>query len=99
MRMTAPLKKVILLSFLVVGASLLLAGCGGPNPMVESGASGFFGGLWDGFSAPFAFIASLFGADYNIYEVKNNGNWYNFGYLIGISVIMGGTGGAAGSRA
>ncbi|WP_269093420.1 hypothetical protein [Aliarcobacter butzleri] len=26
----------------------------------------------------------LFGANVNIYEVYNNGNWYNFGYLIGL---------------
>jgi hypothetical protein len=26
----------------------------------------------------------------NIYEVHNNGNWYNFGFVLGVSVAFGG---------
>ncbi len=40
---------------------------------------------------------SLFNSDVGIYEVHNNGGWYNFGYLIGLSMIFGG--GPAGSSA
>jgi hypothetical protein len=30
----------------------------------------------------------------NIYEVHNNGNWYNFGFVFGLSIVFG-----SGSRA
>jgi hypothetical protein len=30
----------------------------------------------------------------NIYEVHNSGNWYNFGFVLGLSVVFG-----SGSRA
>ncbi|MCV2395316.1 hypothetical protein OEB99_13450 [Actinotalea sp. M2MS4P-6] len=57
------------------------------------GTVGFWWGLWQGFIAPFAFIVSLFNDSVGIYEVHNNGGWYNFGYLIGLSAIFGGGGG------
>jgi hypothetical protein len=25
----------------------------------------------------------------NIYEVHNNGNWYNFGFMFGLSIVFG----------
>jgi hypothetical protein len=30
----------------------------------------------------------------NLYEVHNNGNWYNFGFILGLSIVFG-----SGSRA
>ena len=79
-----------------------LAACApGPNPQMptESGQSaGFWLGLWHGFITPFTFIISLFNRNINIYEVTNNGGWYNFGYVLGLSIIFGGSGGGAGRR-
>lgn len=54
--------------------------------------AGFWLGLWHGFIAPFVFIASLFRTGLNIYEVHNNGAWYNFGYLFGLACFFGGGG-------
>jgi len=45
---------------------------------------GFWAGLWDGMTAGFAFIGSLFGADWAVYDVVNNGGWYDFGFLMGV---------------
>jgi hypothetical protein len=36
----------------------------------------------------------LFNDHVNLYEVHNNGNWYNFGFVFGLSIVFGG-----GSRA
>jgi hypothetical protein len=36
------------------------------------------------------FVASLFMSDLSIYEVHNNGAWYNFGYLFGLACFFGG---------
>jgi hypothetical protein len=53
---------------------------------------GFWLGLWHGFIAPFVFVASLFTSHLSIYEVHNNGAWYNFGYLFGLACFFGGGG-------
>jgi len=92
---------------LVVAVVLLLnvlAGCAaGQNPFrdtasEEIGAAGFWRGLWHGFIAPFAFVMSLFKSDVGVYEVHNNGAWYNFGYLFGVACFFGGSGSRAGGR-
>jgi len=48
---------------------------------------GFWGGLWHGMIAPFAWIGSLFSSDIAIYAVNNNGGWYDFGFILGIGAL------------
>ena len=94
------------LTLLVIVLLLLniLAGCApGLNQFKgtasEHGvAAGFWLGLWQGFIAPFVFVASLFKNNLNIYEVHNNGAWYNFGYLFGLACCFGGGGNRAARR-
>jgi hypothetical protein len=93
---------------IVVGTLVLLvlalAACApGPNAMVdtpseEGKVAGFWTGLWHGFASPVMFIISLFNKSVGIYEVHNSGGWYNFGFLVGASIIFGGSGGGAGRR-
>lgn len=52
--------------------------------------SGFLQGLMHGIILPFQFIISLFKTDLAIYDINNNGNWYNFGFVFGASMILGG---------
>jgi hypothetical protein len=87
--------------FLILGIVLLLltlTGCtAGPNelsdtPDEEGEVAGFWQGLWQGFIAPFTFIISLFSDSIHMYEVHNNGGWYNFGFLFGLTIILGGGG-------
>lgn len=81
---------------------LLLSSCAaGPNPEVGAGANppGFWLGLWHGLIVPVTFVISLFTDQVSVYEVANNGNWYDFGYVAGIVMALGGGGGAsAGGR-
>jgi len=76
---------------------LLLASCApGTNEFVDVASengnlAGFWMGLWHGMISFFTFIGSLFSNEVNIYEVHNNGGWYNFGFLLGV----GGSGGGA----
>jgi hypothetical protein len=76
----------------------LLAGCApGPNQLRgtlngHDQVAGFWQGLWQGFIAPFVFVISLFKSGLNIYEVHNNGAYYNFGFLFGMAFFFGGSG-------
>ena len=87
------MKRTILLS-LVIG--LVFISCTpGPNYLegVQSNLTdhaGFFLGLWHGFICLFSFIGSLVSDNISMYEVYNNGIWYNLGFLIGVSTFFGG---------
>ena len=78
-----------------------VSGCApGPNQLTDSPdgegkVAGFWKGLWHGFIVLFTFIISLFSDGVRIYEVHNNGGWYNFGYLLGVMMFFGGGGGGA----
>jgi uncharacterized membrane protein len=62
------------------------------------GSVGFWWGLWHGLIAPITFIVSLFNHSVGIYEVHNDGSWYNFGFLLGLSIIFGGGPGGSCAR-
>lgn len=64
----------------------------------EGDVAGFWLGLWHGIVAPITLILSLFYDNVHMYEVHNNGGWYNLGFLLGATVILGGGGGGAGRR-
>ena len=89
---------------LVLIAVLLLAACAaGPNPSVDTedddgDVAGFWKGLWQGIIAPVTFIISLFTSEVNVYEVHNNGGWYNFGFVLGAGILLGGGSGGAATR-
>ncbi|MBA7475600.1 hypothetical protein ES706_04620 [subsurface metagenome] len=89
-------KKRLLLAFVAILAMLLLAGCAaGTNPTVDTPdidgeSASFWSGLWHGVISPITFIISLFSDNVNIYEVYNSGNWYDFGFMFGVSLIFGG---------
>ena len=93
--------------FLLVVLTLTLVtmiGCApGPNRLVDSPdkegrVAGFWKGLWHGIIAPVTFIVSLFSDKVHMYEVHNSGNWYNFGFLLGVIIIFGCGGGGACKR-
>jgi hypothetical protein len=103
MREELQMKPSFILFVVVILLVNILAGCApGPNQFKgtasdHGGVAGFWLGLWQGFIAPFVFVASLFNRGLSIYEVHNNGAWYNFGYLFGLACFFGG-GNRAGRR-
>ncbi|MCX8159703.1 MAG: hypothetical protein N3G18_02075 [Candidatus Saccharicenans sp.] len=94
--------KTIAMAFLLIFVILLLASCApGPNqlektPNEKGKVAGFWKGLWHGLISPITFIISLFNKQVRIYEVHNNGNWYNFGFVLGAGLFL--QGGILGSR-
>ena len=67
---------------------------------VAHDAPGFFAGLWHGLIFPLAWIVSLFAPNIAIYAVPNNGGWYDFGFMFGVSLAFGSSAraGASSSR-
>ncbi len=59
--------------------------------------AGFWMGLWQGIIVPITWVISLFSDTVSIYEVHNNGGWYDTGFLLGAGFFLGG-GGAGASR-
>jgi hypothetical protein len=98
------MKKVLTVASLLLLVIFVMAGCApGMNELVSprsatAGTAGFWLGLWHGIISPITFIISLFTRSVEIYEVHNNGGWYNFGFLFGISLIFGGGAGGAARR-
>lgn len=84
-----------LLLLLLLGVLVLAACAAGSNPAIDTAApdgdiAGFFMGFWHGFIAPITFFVSLFTENVNIYEVHNNGNWYDFGFVLGAGLLLSG---------
>jgi len=96
------MKKAFLLVTLVL-LLLMLASCApGINelsnvPSRTGVVAGFWRGLWNGVIAPVTFIISLFDKSVQMYDVHNNGGWYNLGFFLGITALF--SGGAGGARA
>lgn len=73
----------------------LLSACAYIPPMQAPGLPGFWAGLFHGLISPFTVILAIF-TDVQMYASPNRGNWYDFGFLLGASCILGG--GGAGAR-
>jgi hypothetical protein len=83
--------------FAILYLVAVLVGCATqpPRPEYTEGLPGFWSGLLHGFLIFFTFIGSLFSDSYRIYAFPNTGSWYDFGYLIGASAFLGGSGSAS----
>ena len=96
-----PRVRRLVLFLSTLGTALLLSSCAAdPNPVAGTGEdpAGFLLGLWHGIILPVTFVISLFTDDVSIYEVVNSGNWYDFGFVLGVIVSLGGGGAGAGTR-
>ncbi len=94
------MKNAFKVSIAVACLALLVACAPGPNQLVGSPddagtVAGFWKGLWHGFIVLFTFIGSLLSDKIQVYEVHNNGGWYNFGFVFGVMMFFGGGGGGA----
>ena len=89
-------KKRLLFVSIIILAMLLLVGCvAGSNPGVDvpdadGKSAGFWSGMLHGVISPVTFFISLFTDNVNVYDVYNTGNWYDFGFMFGISIVFSG---------
>ena len=81
-------QKLLLLGLFVV---LGFIGCAiQPRPTAYD-PPGFFMGIIHGFTSLFSLIGSMF-MNIRIYSFPNSGGWYDFGYIIGVSMFFGTSG-------
>jgi len=77
--------KYLTLAILLL-AIFVFSGCF-PGDATPHERAGFFSGVWHGLICVFTFIAGFF-TDMGIYEVNNNGRWYEFGYIVGVFLVF-----------
>lgn len=83
-------KKIIVLWSLIIFL-FIATSCAPGNKKFEARPAGFWAGLWHGLICIITFIISLFTDRVSMYEVSNSGGWYNFGFLIGAAIALGGS--------
>ena len=75
----------------------------GPNPLINKAdankhVAGVWMGVWHGIISPITLIISFSNPNVQMYEVYNDGNQYNFGFLVGVAILFILLGVFAGSR-
>ena len=81
------IKLLILIPFL-----LLLTSCtAGDVQFTQDNPAGFWYGLWHGVIAIIGLIVHIFNENVAVYEINNTGGWYDFGFLLGVILIWGGS--------
>ena len=65
----------------------------GPNPQANTSndlgiVAGIVLGVWHGFIAPVTLAVSFFNPQVQMYEVHNDGNMYNLGFLFGFILFF-----------
>lgn len=89
------MKKLSVLA-LILALIIVVASCApGPNdsektPNAAGRTAGFWLGIWHGLISPVTFIISIFSKNVRLYEIHNNGGWYNFGFVLGAGLFLSG---------
>jgi hypothetical protein len=91
MRNLVRLSLLLAILFLIVVSACAPGPNGVENTPDGSGrVAGFWKGLWHGLISPITFVVSLFDRHVRLYEVHNNGGWYNFGFVLGAGLFLSG---------
>lgn len=71
---------------------LMLTSCtAGDAQFTQDTPAGFWYGLWHGVISFISLIIHIFNENVTVYELNNTGGWYDFGFLIGIITVWGGS--------
>ena len=84
----SPSRKFLFTFTALLVCVLAVSGCAPANDVTVHSGAGFWNGLWDGITCGVAFLCNLFGAHYGVYDVHNNGNWYDFGFVLGAGTFL-----------
>ena len=82
-----PIKLLIFIPLI-----LMLTSCtAGDAQFTQDTPAGFWYGLWHGVISFISLIIHIFNENVTVYEINNTGGWYDFGFLIGIITVWGGS--------
>jgi hypothetical protein len=95
MKKFVPLFVLIGLAIVAVAIYIIVYHVGMPTRDLSGAPAGFWLGIWQGLIVFLSFIASWFDNNIVLYQVSNNGFWYNLGYVIGLIILGAGGGGSA----
>jgi hypothetical protein len=71
---------------------LLLTSCtAGDLSFTQDNPAGFWYGLWHGIISVISLVIHIFNNSVAVYETHNTGGWYDFGFLLGVISIWGGS--------
>jgi len=79
--------------FIFISLFFLLTACtaGDVQFAQEDQAAGFWYGIWHGMISFITLIIHVFNDSVAVYEVNNTGGWYDFGFLLGVITVWGGS--------
>lgn len=76
----------------MVLTSLLLVSCATKTDvstcLPNENISGFWSGVWHGIIMVPNFIGTFIWDDVSIYDINNNGKWYDFGFVGGLGFCL-----------
>jgi hypothetical protein len=75
---------------------LAVAGPNSKYKLLNAKPAGFLAGFWHGLITPITFTICIFNPNICIYETNNSGRLYDFGFIIGVSISIGGSGSRTG---
>ena len=88
------IKQLVIIGLIITFLSFIAGCAAGPESRFVEKPAGFWAGLWHGLICVITFILSLFSDSVRMYEVSNTGGWYDFGFILGACIALGGGGGA-----
>ncbi|MEJ2142311.1 MAG: hypothetical protein P8Y24_08150 [Gammaproteobacteria bacterium] len=62
----------------------------GDTQFTDQNPAGFWYGLWHGIISVIALVIHIFNDSVLVYETRNSGGWYDFGFLLGVIIIWSG---------
>lgn len=70
----------------------ILFACTAGNPQFsQETPAGFWYGLWHGIISVITLLIHVFNQNVSVYEINNSGGWYDFGFLLGVISVWGGS--------
>ncbi len=79
------------LMFILVVLTTLTSCAAGDARFTAEAPAGFWLGLWHGAISCITLIIQIFSDTVRVYEVDNTGGWYDFGFLLGVTMFWGGS--------
>ncbi len=78
--------------FILIAMFLTITSCAaGDSQFTTDNPAGFWYGIWHGVISVVTLIIHVFNDQISVYEINNTGGWYDFGFLLGVIGIWGGS--------